>query len=121
MVRVLANGSIRAGFARTSATGVQTVFGTDVTIRGLTYAAGDDPQGARAGDRHLTHHGSSEGLEVDGHGARGLDRDRDRLDSWAAGGWAASASSSYLGSSATNAPIKARYDNLRAVVASTLP
>ena len=41
MVRVLANGSIRAGFARTSATGVQTVFGTDVTIPGLTYAAGE--------------------------------------------------------------------------------
>jgi PKD repeat protein len=120
MVRVLANGSIRAGFARTSATGVQTVFGPDVTIPGLTYAAGET-------------------LKVRAQ-ATGTSPTTVRVKVWKStatepAAWTATATDStaglqalgsiglhvYLGSSATNAPIKVRYDNLRAVVASTLP
>ena len=120
MVRVLANGSIRAGFARTSATGVQTVFGPDITIPGLTYAAGET-------------------LKVRAQ-ATGTSPTTVRVKVWKStanepAAWTATATDStaglqalgsiglhvYLGSSATNAPIKARYDNLRAVVASTLP
>ena len=120
MVRVQANGSVRAGFARTSATGVQTVLGTDVTISGLTYAVGDI-------------------LKVRAQ-ATGTSPTTVRVKVWKStatepAAWTATATDStaglqalgsiglhvYLGSSATNAPIKARYDNLRAVVASTLP
>ena len=119
MVRLLTDGRVRVDFLRTLS-GTQTAIGGQVFVPGLTYAAGDV-------------------LDVRAQ-ARGTSPTTLRAKVWRDGtaepsAWTNSTTDSsaalqaagsigltpYLGSSATNAPIQARYDNLRAALASTVP
>jgi PKD repeat protein len=114
MVRFLANGSVAVDFMRLSG-GSTASIGAQVTVPGLTYAAGDV-------------------LNVRAQ-AVGTPTTDLRLKVWKAGtaepaGWTITRTDStpalqapggvglspYLSGSATNAPVQARYDNLRGVL-----
>ena len=117
--RIQANGSVRVGLARADSAGVQTVLGSEVTVPGLTYAAGTS-------------------LNVRAQ-AVGTAPTALRVKLWRTGtaeptGWTVSVNDGaaglqtagsigffpYLASGTNNVPIAVRFDNLRAVTASTL-
>ncbi len=120
MVRLQGNGSVRASVQRSVTGGATTTISSDVTIAGLTYRVGDV-------------------LKVRAQ-ASGTSPTQVRVKVWRAGttepaAWTATALdgtaglqqagslgfSPYLSSAATNAPVTAIFDNLRASVAGTLP
>ena len=120
MVRLQSNGSVRASIQRSLTGGATTTISNDVTVPGLTYRVGDV-------------------LKVRAQ-AFGVSPTRVRVKVWRAGAteptaWTATVLDStaglqqagsiglspYLSGSATNAPVAATFDNLRASAASTLP
>ena len=112
-IRLRSTGQVGISLSRVSATGAETAVTTEATVAGLTYGAQTVVADPRAGRGHQSDGPSGEGLGRVRGGAAGLGNDRVRLDRrlQVPGGVGLM---SYLSGSATNAPVVARFDDVRA-------
>ena len=109
------NGAVGLSLQRANAANAETVLVAETVVPGITMAAGQQLFMQGPGHRDLADNGPRADLEGGDGRAHDVAEDGDRLDGRVPGRRAASGLYFYLSSTATNAPITASVDDLRAV------